>query len=84
MTMTLEECRGACVVCGDNKMACAIDAAISERDELRHREHCDGCGCTWIDDGLNPTHCPYCELAALKKRIAEALGLIDQAGCDDV
>ena len=24
--------------------------------------HCDGCGCDWIDNGLNPVGCPYCEL----------------------
>ena len=22
--------------------------------------HCDGCGMTWLDDGLNPLGCPYC------------------------
>ena len=22
--------------------------------------HCDNCGLTWLDDGLNPLHCPYC------------------------
>ena len=24
--------------------------------------HCDGCGCDWINNGLNPVGCPYCEL----------------------
>lgn len=24
--------------------------------------HCDNCGCDWLDNGLNPTGCPYCEL----------------------
>ena len=23
--------------------------------------HCDGCGLTWLDDGLNPLGCPYCK-----------------------
>lgn len=23
--------------------------------------HCDNCGCTWLDDGLNPLGCPYCK-----------------------
>ena len=23
--------------------------------------HCDNCGCTWLDDGINPLGCPYCE-----------------------
>ena len=24
--------------------------------------HCDNCGCDWLDNGLNPIGCPYCEL----------------------
>lgn len=23
--------------------------------------HCDDCGLTWLDDGLNPLGCPYCK-----------------------
>lgn len=23
--------------------------------------HCDDCGMTWLDDGLNPLECPYCK-----------------------
>ena len=23
--------------------------------------HCDNCGCSWLDDGVNPIGCPYCE-----------------------
>lgn len=23
--------------------------------------HCDDCGLTWLDDGLNPLWCPYCK-----------------------
>lgn len=26
--------------------------------------HCDGCGCDWLDNGLNPVGCPYCSWAA--------------------
>lgn len=26
--------------------------------------HCDDCGLTWLDDGLNPLGCPYCKAAA--------------------
>lgn len=26
--------------------------------------HCDDCGLTWLDDGLNPLGCPYCKDAA--------------------
>ena len=22
--------------------------------------HCEGCGCDWLDNGLNPVGCPYC------------------------
>ena len=25
--------------------------------------HCDDCGLTWLDDGLNPLGCPYCKAA---------------------
>ena len=24
--------------------------------------HCDNCGFDWLDNGLNPVGCPYCEL----------------------
>lgn len=24
--------------------------------------HCDDCGLTWLDDGLNPLRCPYCKV----------------------
>src|SRR5690606_8253896 len=23
--------------------------------------HCDNCGCSWLDNGLNPVGCPYCK-----------------------
>ena len=26
--------------------------------------HCDNCGCSWLDDGLNPIGCPYCKQPA--------------------
>ena len=26
--------------------------------------HCDDCGLTWLDDGLNPLWCPYCKVSA--------------------
>lgn len=26
--------------------------------------HCDGCGCDWLDNGLNPIGCPYCSWTA--------------------
>ena len=30
--------------------------------------HCDGCGCDWLDNGLNPIGCPYCELGRETER----------------
>ena len=24
--------------------------------------HCEECGCDWLDNGLNPIGCPYCEV----------------------
>jgi len=26
--------------------------------------HCEGCGCDWLDNGLNPVGCPYCKQSA--------------------
>lgn len=34
--------------------------------------HCDKCGCDWIDNGLNPIGCPYCELRREVERRREA------------
>lgn len=28
------------------------------------KTHCDNCGLTWLDDGLNPVGCPYCKETA--------------------
>lgn len=37
--------------------------------------HCDGCGCDWLDNGLNPIGCPYCswtaEVERLRAEVAE-------------
>lgn len=30
--------------------------------------HCDNCGCDWVDNGLNPIGCPYCELGRETER----------------
>jgi len=30
----------------------------------RGATHCDNCGLTWLDDGLNPLHCPYCTVSS--------------------
>ena len=30
--------------------------------------HCDNCGLTWLDDGLNPIGCPYCKPPKLPER----------------
>lgn len=34
--------------------------------DIHERNHaaitfCDNCGCSWLDDGLNPIGCPYCK-----------------------
>lgn len=34
---------------------------------------CDNCGCSWLDDGLNPIGCPYCKQAAAVAAIQFAL-----------
>ena len=39
--------------------------------------HCDDCGLTWLDDGLNPLRCPYCENAALRADSARIDWLAD-------
>jgi hypothetical protein len=38
------------------------------RQQGEGREHCDTCGLTWLDDGLNPAWCPYCRLAEIQVR----------------
>ena len=43
------------------------DALAAEVERLRRGAHpaithCDNCGCDWLDNGLNPVGCPYCEL----------------------
>lgn len=52
---------------------------MSERNEV----HCEQCGCTWLDDGLNPTGCPYCENAKLRevlRQVEWSSLLLDPAG----
>ena len=36
----------------------------TERATHKGATHCDDCGLTWLDDGLNPLGCPYCKAAA--------------------
>jgi len=45
---------------GDTPHVCG-EAQPAPQDK-RHT-HCDNCGCTWLDDGLNPIGCPYCRPA---------------------
>jgi hypothetical protein len=33
--------------------------------------HCDDCGLTWLDDGLNPLGCPYCKDAVPAPAVPE-------------
>jgi hypothetical protein len=35
--------------------------------------HCDGCGLTWLDDGLNPLWCPYCRDAVTAPAVPSAM-----------
>lgn len=37
-------------------------AALLRREAHPAITHCDNCGCDWLDNGLNPIGCPYCEL----------------------
>lgn len=34
--------------------------------------HCDDCGLTWLDDGLNPLECPYCKQAPNSRTVRDA------------
>jgi uncharacterized Zn finger protein (UPF0148 family) len=50
--------------------------ADSENARLRRGAHpaithCDNCGCDWLDNGLNPVGCPYCELRRETERRLE-------------
>lgn len=36
-------------------------AEIDQQKPIKGATHCDNCGCTWLDDGLNPIDCPYCK-----------------------
>lgn len=56
---------------GDYYLAADVDVVIealrAEVERLRRKAHpaithCDNCGCDWLDNGLNPIGCPYCEL----------------------
>lgn len=33
--------------------------------------HCDNCGCDWLDNGLNPIGCPYCKQSASVDEVKE-------------
>ncbi len=65
----------------------ALGQSIRERDmpEIRkfapvpapHKgaTHCDDCGLTWLDDGLNPLGCPYCKTHASERNARRYLAL---------
>lgn len=42
-----------------------IETAIAAAPATDHpaHTHCANCGCTWLDNGLNPAWCPYCKAA---------------------
>ena len=37
--------------------------------------HCDDCGLTWLDDGMNPLGCPYCKKHASERNARRYLAL---------
>jgi len=47
--------------------------------------HCDDCGLTWLDDGLNPLGCPYCKVSVHAAAVLDEPLLCDTCGaqCDD-
>jgi len=46
--------------------------------------HCDSCGCDWLDNGLNPIGCPYCELRRETERRWEGNRLAAQEYVEDM
>ena len=46
--------------------------------------HCDNCGCDWLDNGLNPVGCPYCELRREVERWWEGNRRAAQEYVDDM
>ena len=49
--------------------------AILRREIHSAITHCDRCGCSWLDDGVNPIGCPYCEHIDWRAVNAELLPL---------
>lgn len=48
-----------------------VDALRARLSEVERRlPHCDACGATWYDDGLNPLACPYCRLSTVQALVA--------------
>lgn len=41
----------------------------AQHSQPKGATHCDNCGCTWLDDGLNPIGCPYCKNEAQAKDV---------------
>lgn len=39
--------------------------------------HCDDCGLTWLDDGLNPLGCPYCKARAPAPAVPDDSVILD-------
>jgi hypothetical protein len=75
-----KDCRCASVMDGRGGMCPAHPTEPAPGPAKGHyvdpaRTHCDGCGLSWLDDGLNPTTCPYC---ALDREKARADGLEQQ------
>ena len=60
----------------------------TERATHKGATHCDDCGLTWLDDGLNPLGCPYCKNHASERNARRYLALrkvgVQVPGCEFV
>ena len=62
------DCFGNDVLRDDPKGATILETiplyAVPVPTPHKGATHCDDCGLTWLDDGLNPLGCPYCKDSA--------------------
>ncbi len=49
----------------------------TERATHKGATHCDDCGLTWLDDGLNPLWCPYCKARAPAPAVPDDSVILD-------
>jgi len=41
----------------------SVERWAAQHDILKSHTFCENCGCTWLDNGINPLGCPYCKKA---------------------